>query len=134
VSSETSVLIAVDQDGYLVDYIGESGRNDAGIIRVRDNVGDAEATVPLTGVLPIVGTIRESAPVLDIAPNLLRLATGAVGGTIWVQTYEDATSSDDPDVRVTTVFIEVDLDGNEVSRISSVRSAAVGATLTATNR
>lgn len=128
--SEATVHIEID-DGYLVDYIDELGFGDNSIpeVRVSDRVGDAETIFSIEAVLPIAGFNQEPAPVNDLVPNVRRGNTFGALGTVWIETYEDA-----PDGGVDTVFIEVDLNGDEVRRISTGQDANIGSSLTTNNR
>lgn len=127
--SEATVHIEID-DGYLVDYIDELGFGDNSIpeVRVSDRVGDAETIFSIDGVLPVAGFLQEPAPVIDLVSNVRRGSTFGALGTVWIETYEDA------DDGVETVFIEVDLTGNEVGRISTGQDANIGSSLTTNNR
>jgi hypothetical protein len=132
--SEATVHIGM-RDGYLVDYIDEPDfdQPDNPMVRISDRVGDAETDFSIDGLLPITGFTEEPGPVLDLVPNIWRGSTFGAEGTVWIETYENAEPSDDPELRVTTLFIEVDLDGNEVSRIATGQNADLPATLTTTN-
>lgn len=127
--SEAAVYIEID-DGYLVDYIDESRFGADGIaeVRVSDRVGDAETIFSIEAVLPIAGFTQEPAPVNDLVPNVRRGSAFGALGTVWIETYEDA------DIGVETVFIEVDLTGNEVSRISTGQDANIAASISTNNR
>lgn len=132
--SEATIYIRM-RDGYLVDYIDEPDfdQPDDPMVRISDRVGDAETEFPIDGLLPITGFTEEPGPVLDLVPNIRRGSTFGAEGTVWIETYQNAEPSDDPDLRVTTLFIEVDLDGNEVSRIATGQNADLPAALTTTN-